>query len=156
MLVRGALGGWSLGGLLTVRDGAESTVTCIGDPGGIYATTTLCPLSGNPNTGAPHTVREWFNTSVVEPVSVIPNGQFSSQYIGGVVRLPGFWEWDQSIFKNFKLRSESKFIQLRVDGFNVANTPTWSGVSTSQGATFGQVTGANPGRVFQAALKFVF
>ena len=154
--VRAVAAGWILSTLYQARDGGLSTITINGDPGGIYATTTLAALSGNPNANAPHTVGQWFNASTVLPVSAIPNGTFSAQYVGGVLRLPGTQEWDQSIFKDFYLH-EHDTLEFRVESFNLPNHPSWTGVSTSaSSATFGQVTGASAGRVWQAALKFRF
>jgi hypothetical protein len=153
---RTVAGGWILSTLYQARDGGLSSITINGDPGGIYATSTLAALSGNPNANAAHTVGQWFNTSVVLPVNVIPNGTFSAQYPGGVVRLPGTQEWDQSIFKNFQIR-EHQTLQFRVESFNLPNHPSWSAVSTNaSAATFGQVTAATAGREWQAALKFMF
>jgi hypothetical protein len=155
-LVRAVAAGWTLSTLIQIRDGGLATISINGDPGGVYATSTLAALSGNPNTNAPHTVGQWFNTSVVMPVSAIPNGTFSAQYVGGVVRLPGSSSWDQSIFKEFYVR-EHNTLEFRVESFNLLNHASWTGVTTNaSSATFGQVSGASPGRVFQFALKFKF
>jgi hypothetical protein len=156
LLTREVLGGWTISTVYTAHDGALSTISINGDPGGIYATSTLAALNGNPNANAPHTVSQWFNTSTVLPVSAIPNGTFSTQYVGGVVRGPGGQEWDQSIFKDFVIR-EAQAIQFRFEAFNLPNHPSWTGISTNaSAATFGQVTGASAGRVFQVALKYRF
>jgi hypothetical protein len=59
--------------------------------------------------------------------------------------------------KNFVIR-ESKHVELRVEAFNITNTPTFSAPSSTIGsATAGVITSTlNAGRVMQGALKFIF
>ena len=154
--VHAVAAGWILSTLYQARDGSLQTISINGDPAGIYATSTLAALSGNPNKNAPHTVSEWYNTSVVLPVSAIPNGTFSTQYPGGALRGPGTQEWDQSIFKDFQIH-EHDTLEFRVESFNLPNHPSWTTIGTNaSSATFGQVTAASAPRVWQGALKFRF
>lgn len=113
----------------------------------------LLPTIGQPNLGAP-----------------------------GSLRNPGFVTWDQSIFKNFALPGEGRYIQLRGEFFNVLNHPnfsardyganvtlpsyngngTYTPLSVSKDSNWGQPTGTisplSPGgpRVIQLAAKVYF
>jgi len=40
----------------------------------------------------------------------------------GTVRGPKFWEWDQSIYKDFRV-AEGQTLQVRAEAFNVTNKP---------------------------------
>ena len=74
-----------------------------------------------------------------------------------LVRAPGFINFDTSLLKDFKPR-ERLILQLRVEAFNVTNTPHFAGPNTdmSQGQ-FGSITQivGNP-RIFQFAAKVKF
>lgn len=74
-------------------------------------------------------------------------------------RSPGIRNADAALFKNVTL-TESKYIQLRLEGFNVTNTPTFATPHMTYGATnFGVIdtyaSGRGP-REMQAAVKFYF
>jgi hypothetical protein len=78
---------------------------------------------------------------------------------------PGFWEWDQAIFREFTIREQQR-IQVRFEAFNVTNSLRLGNPGTGTGAssTFGFVTAdatppsatSAPSRVLQFALKYVF
>jgi hypothetical protein len=74
-------------------------------------------------------------------------------------RSPGIRNADAAIFKNLMI-TESKYIQLRLEGFNVTNTPTFATPHMTYGATnFGVIdtyaSGRGP-REMQVAIKFYF
>jgi hypothetical protein len=74
-------------------------------------------------------------------------------------RSPGIRNADAALFKNLAL-TESKYIQLRLEGFNVTNTPTFATPHMTYGATnFGVIdtyaSGRGP-REMQVAVKFYF
>ncbi|MBI3679217.1 MAG: TonB-dependent receptor [Acidobacteria bacterium] len=82
-----------------------------------------------------------------------------------VFRGPGANNWDLSLFKNFPIGSESRYLQLRVETYNTFNHSQWSGVDSTarfdaQGnqvnARFGEVTSASTARLMQLSLRFNF
>jgi hypothetical protein len=111
-------------------------------------------LEGDPNSGAPQTLQEWFNTSAFANV---PSGELRPGTEGrGVVRGPGYARWDISLFKNFRI-TEAVGPQFRAEMFNVFNHLNPDTVQTSFTlSSFGQITGYRDPRIVQFALKFRF
>jgi len=89
----------------------------------------------------------------------------------GTLRGPGFWEWDQTITRQFRV-TESQRVEFRFEVFNVTNSVRFylaSGTNSlnlsngqfgrivSDTSTTGSVspTGSG-GRIVQLALKYVF
>ena len=75
------------------------------------------------------------------------------------LRGPFQYQEDLSIFKNFKFNSEARYLQFRVEAFNVFNRVVFGGPNTNFNtpATFGIIGGqANRPRFIQFALKFAF
>ena len=76
---------------------------------------------------------------------------------------PGFQRLDASVFKHFQT-FEAQYLELRVDAFNLPNTPSYAIPSTkSIGQSGGQITAARSGqnltpdaRFFQLSAKYVF
>ncbi len=159
-----ALGGWEISGIVTYNSGLPVSVftgSNIDHSGqGILAADwnaynqAYPDVTGNPNQGAPHTVDQWFNTSVFQEV---PDGQYrGGNARRGMVRGPGFGRWDLSLFKNFTL-TERAHLQFRAEAFNIWNHTNYSDVGTTVGADdFGQVISTRDPRNVQLALKFVF
>jgi len=90
----------------------------------------------------------------------------------GSLRSPAFWEWDQTISRQFKIK-ESQIIEIRAEAFNVTNSvrfyiaPTGDNAMNMSSPTFGNITEAasttgssspfgSGGRIVQLALKYVF
>jgi hypothetical protein len=88
-----------------------------------------------------------------------------------VFRLPGTNNWDISFFKKIPLKSESRFLHLRWEIYNVFNHTQFSGVNTAArfddnpasatykqqvNTAFGQVNAARNARVMQGSLRFTF
>lgn len=173
------LGGWELSGVVYLTSGKHydpSMSSCRGDFAGIG----LCgntwsgdrpDMIADPNSGAPHTINEWFNTAAF----VIPGCDVSHPRCHpadpplrpgnahrGVIVGPDDMRWDASIFKNTKL-SERFNLQFRGEFFNVLNHTnlaqgfpvTSMGTSRTSGA-FGQVFNARDPRQIQLALKLTF
>ena len=76
---------------------------------------------------------------------------------------PGFQRLDASVFKHF-LTYKEQYLELRVDAFNVANTPSYATPNTKTiGQSGGQITAARNGqnltpdaRFFQLSAKYAF
>ncbi len=82
-----------------------------------------------------------------------------------VFRLPGSHNWDFSIFKNFPLKSEARYLTFRWEFYNAFNHTQWSGVNTTAqfdaagnqlNTRFGQVTAARGERRMQGSLRLTF
>ena len=60
------------------------------------------------------------------------------------MRSPGFWEWDQTVSRAFKIR-EGQQIEIRAEAFNVTNSvrfyiaPSGDNAMNFGSGTFGQI-----------------
>ena len=158
-----AFGGWEISGIVAAQSGAPLNIG-LNTPN----ITNLIPSYGaNLNrpdrSGAghdPHTVNEWFDTSVFSaPVA----GQWGNTP-RNFVRGPGRDNWSLSLFKNFWFNQErGSNLQFRAEFFNVWNHTQFignaalNGISKNLGASdFGKITGAYDPRTVQLALKLSF
>jgi Carboxypeptidase regulatory-like domain/TonB-dependent Receptor Plug Domain len=153
------LGGWELSGIVSYGSGQYLTATTTAvDPGGlgllVGPATARPDRVSNPNSGAPHTIQQWFNTSAFAEV---PAGQYRPGNDGvNNILGPGYSNWDLSVFRNIRL-GEAANIQLRAESFNAFNHVNYSTVNTVLGNTnYGQVTDTGPARVLQMAAKITF
>jgi hypothetical protein len=74
----------------------------------------------------------------------------------GGLRGPGYYNWDISLQKNFQVTERVK-MQFRTDFLNAFNAVNLAAPNTTVAvATTGQITGAQPARVIQFALKLYF
>jgi hypothetical protein len=102
----------------------------------------------------------WFNPAAV----ALPQaGTYGNMGVGSL-RGPGFWEWDQSISRRFRI-SEGHQIEFRAEAFNVTNSLRLGNPNTNMSSgQFGKVTSSinangvtgNGGRIMQFALKYLF
>jgi len=157
-----ALGGWEVSGIVYANSGLPLTVTggTSIDPAGLGL---LDPNSfagrrpnqiSNPNSGAPHTFSQWFNTAafVNPPSTAGPPGNAPR----GSIRGPGLQRWDFSLFKNTKVR-EGINVQFRAEAFNIFNHTNFDLVRlTRQSGSFGQIISTRDPRIMQLALKLYF
>lgn len=158
------LGNWQVNGIATLMSGTPFTVFDSRDnslQGGAPEITGFSAnrpnLVGDPNAG-PHTVQQWFNTSAFQPVAFDPNSPMQQFGNAGrnIVQGPGYANWDFSAFKSIRL-AESKELQFRAEFFNILNHPNFHlPDSDIRSATFGEILEAQPARLTQLALKFVF
>lgn len=157
------LGGWEASGIVSFGAGQYLTAhTSAVDPAGMGILAAGSAESGtgrpdqvsNPNSGAPHTLKQWFNTAAF--VSV-PTGQYRpGNSSNGSIIGPGYEDFDLSLFKNIHLGSERDF-QFRFETFNALNHVNFNAVSTTTSATnYGQVTSDGSPRVIQLGAKFTF
>jgi hypothetical protein len=98
------------------------------------------------------TLRRFFNTAAFARPATWTYGNAGRNILVG----PGTNNWDIVIAKNTRIKEQVN-VQFRCEGFNFFNHPSYNGINTALGsAAFGQVTGVNPGRVFQLGMKVVF
>jgi hypothetical protein len=70
-------------------------------------------------------------------------------------------DYDMALLKNLRL-NESKSLQFRVEAFNIFNHTQFFGPQTVDGniadlgTTFGNAVSANPPRLVQLGVKFLF
>jgi hypothetical protein len=158
--MRTILGGWEVSGIVTVLSGAPLNIGLAGQNVASIVPNTANHPNINGRMANPHTVKEWFDTSVF---SVPAPGTWGNEPHNGV-RGPGRDNWNLSVFKNFVFNQErGTNLQFRAEFFNVWNHPQWvgdtlnGGTSTNYGASnFGAITSAYDPRTIQLALKFSF
>lgn len=161
------LGGWGVSTIISMHTGFPVTVTGIGgrtlqDPRGavrpdLVAKPTI--HSGVPDCYI-HNPRNPFCAGLTgtDAFRDQPVGSFGSAGVG-VLRAPGFFNWDFGLGKKFKV-SESNFFDFRAEFFNFTNHPSFnppaSGFNQTS-LTFGQVTSViSPPRIVEFALKYHF
>jgi hypothetical protein len=159
-LLKTTFGGWEISGIVTAISGAPLNIGLSGqNVASIVPNTANRPnVSGAMNN--PHSLNEWFDTSVF---SMPAPGTWGDEPHNGV-RGPGRDNWNLSLFKNFLFNEErGTRLQFRAEFFNVWNHPQWvgetqnGGISTNYGASnFGAVTSAYDARTIQLALKLSF
>jgi hypothetical protein len=156
------LSDWQVNGITTFMTGTPFTVydsAGVSDQGGapeISGFPSDRPnLIGNPNAG-PHTPNQWVSPSDFQRLNPMTQaGQFGNAG-RNIVQGPGFEQWDFSAFKNFRF-AESKQFQFRAEFFNLFNHANFGlPVNDLNSPNFGQIQTAQPGRLVQFALKFLF
>lgn len=147
-----AFGGWELAGIFSARSGLPYTPVIATDPANVGITGEWPNRIGNGSLAHP-TVQHWFDTSAF----TIPAAYTYGNSGRDILRSDGLVDLDMTLKKNF-IFSESKFLELRLESFNVANHPTFAAPNDTIGsASAGEVTSTlNANRIFQAALKFIF
>jgi hypothetical protein len=157
-----AIGGWQVTGIVTFQKGFPFSVLCNDNFGLLLSFTQRCNQIGP--AGSQHSISQWFNTSsFVQPLA----GQFGNSG-RDIIRGPGINNWDLGIGKDFKFTERVAF-QFRAEAFNVFNhhqygfdpfTSTGIGApvdnNPNDGAAFGTVIAARPGRILQLGAKIVF
>jgi hypothetical protein len=156
-----ALGGWEVSGIFSAQSGSHLTASLSRDPAGLGLRDGNSfaggrpNIVGDPNANAPHTIAQWFNPAAFAavPAGVIAVGNEGRGTIVG----PGYFRWDASLFKNFKL-NERFHMQFRAESFNVLNhTNLNNPASTSlTSSVYDKITSARDPRNMQLALKLVF
>ncbi len=164
-------GGWELSGVFYANSGRHytaSTSSCVQD----YAGLGLCgntnsgarpDLIGDPQSGAPNTITQWFNTGAFKRVPST-EARVGNEPRGTIVG-PGVFRWDASFFKNTKI-TERVTTQFRAEFFNFLNhtnfgqgapASAFSSLSFRPGSTtFGHIANARDPRQIQLALKLIF
>jgi hypothetical protein len=162
-LVGHALGGWELSGIGYLFSGLHYTATASTfsqDPAGLGLNGNTFSgarpdLTADPQSGAPHKISEWFNTSAF---AFVPSGEIrpGNEKRGTIVG-PPMARWDASLYKNTNL-TERVSLQFRAETFNLLNHTNFNSfLSTRFGSSlFGKIGSARDARVMQLALKLIF
>jgi hypothetical protein len=150
------LGGWQLSGIHTIQGGLGLTATL----GGSSVLSLGGERQARPNmVGNPvlpssqRTVQRWFNTDAFAAFSPAPQA-FGTAGVG-VMRGPGYANFDFNLAKNFRVDERS--VQFRTEFFNAFNHANFNPPDIRRDATtFGQILSAQNARILQFALKLYF
>jgi hypothetical protein len=156
-VMRAALNGWQVTGIVQFQTGSPYTITSGTDIsrdgiGGDRAKTT--GVSVDPPEGSDRTV--WFNRAAFAAGDV---GTFGTVRQGAYFG-PSTHYWDMGLTRNVRFGNDMS-VQFRAEFFNIFNQVNFANPSTSvTSASFGRITGthANQGdpRIMQFGLKFNF
>ncbi len=165
-LTGNVLGGWEISGLVTLQSGLGFTPTTNFDAAGLGNIPAL--VAGNrpnvlcdPNSGAPHTFEQWFNTACLQPNPTAPPVANVVGNAGrGIINGPPTKRVDFSLFKNIHFGERAR-LQLRAEAFNVFNHTNFRNLSSTSkisitSATFGQVFAVRDPRNIQLGIKLIF
>ena len=164
-----ALKGWEISGIVSTYTGSPFTVTTSSvDPAGLgllgnSASSSRPDMLCDPNQNAPHQapgivgsgLPTWFNTAcfAAVPAGVVRPGNAGR----GVVRGPGYFNWDGALMKNFIFNERSSF-QLRGEFFNLDNHANPNGFSSTNitSSSFGEISSFRQARQVQIGAKLIF
>ena len=157
--------GWGISGITTLTSGFPVSLHSDGDnslmgsiPNGVNNYSLDLPdyngaplqLNGNPRDGLPY-----FNKSAFTINALGTPGSASRRGFYG----PGGFNSNIALLRSFRF-SEARSLQFRLETFNTFNHTQFFGPSAVNGdidsPLFGQVVKAQPPRLMQLALKFVF
>jgi Carboxypeptidase regulatory-like domain len=161
------LGGWKTSAIISAVSGLPFTITSTSATSGTTQTanqTGPYHVTHATTGGNTLTYPAWFNTAnfVAAPVGVIGNTQ-RNQFRG-----PGYFSDNLSVFKSFPIFHERVNLDLRIDAFNMTNTPafglpnstvgssSFGQISGTLGSGVGNVNGVGGPRVLQASVKVTF
>jgi hypothetical protein len=148
------VGGWGLGGILTLQSGAPFTVNTQVNSVFSAAGALRADVSRNPELpNSSKTLSRWFDTSVFsQPAAAV----FGNQGVN-ILRADGVINLNASIQRNFRMWSEQSKLQFRAEFFNFANHPNF-GIPgrTFGGPGFGLVSSAGQARSVQLGLRLAF
>jgi hypothetical protein len=150
------LSGWEITGITRAQSGAPLTANgnaVIGSGGnGRGAVTRRANyIGGNVQLDNP-TPAQWFNTAAFAAASPASEG---SAGVGSIIG-PGWYTWDLSLRKSFKLPREGMTFAFQADAFNAFNRANWQNPNVTIGGSFGKIGSANNPRNVQFGLKFGF
>jgi hypothetical protein len=154
-LLRHAVGGWEVSGIVSSRSGERLLIT---QPSGI-------PNSRPDFVGGNAVLPDWRGTRLYlnrDAFALVPTSPLTRATLrpGTVkpdqVRGPATWVVDGTLAKSFVLRQQMK-LQLRADMFNLLNRVNYSGPDTNiLSAFFGQIRSAGSARTTQIGARFSF
>ena len=148
-------GGWQVTAYYTAASGEQLGVSLVGDWSNVGSTTNntrpIRTCNGNLSSGS-RSIAKWFDTGCFS----FP-GQFHFGNSGrGIITGPALFDLDLGLIRNFGLGEKAK-LQFRAEAFNAANHANFSIPGRFLGnLNFGVITGAQPARVLQLALKLIF
>ncbi|HEX4284589.1 MAG TPA: carboxypeptidase regulatory-like domain-containing protein [Terracidiphilus sp.] len=173
------VGGWKLSGIISLVSGTPFTVTANGAPLNTPGTNLTASLTSSMHKlkgiGPNH---PWFDpASFSQPAGCTGQATCTSPVLGNTGRNqfygPGYIQDNFSIFKRFALFHETSGLEVRLDAFQLSNTPqfvittasppnvsltssTFGAVTNTLGSGQGSVNGVGGGRTLQGSMRFSF
>jgi hypothetical protein len=120
---------------------------------------TASPTRGQPCSNAAFCVN-WLNPAAFAAPALGTPGNMGA----GSLKGPSFWEWDQALSRQFRIREGQK-LEVRAEAFNITNSFHPGNPGTTVGSsTFGIISSdytapsptTAPARVLQLAMKYIF
>jgi hypothetical protein len=145
---------WTVSGVLTLQSGVPLAIGQTTNNNEFAGFGTQRPdMIGDPTPSADErSVNRWFNTSAFVAAQQFTLGSSTRNPIRG----PGYRNLDLAVMRRIPL-SAGTSLDVRVEIFNLTNTPPLQAPNTTVGApAFGTITSAGDPRVIQLAVKFLF
>jgi hypothetical protein len=158
-------GGWSVSGITTLQSGLPFTPTISTDQANTGVGGQRPELVGQPM--VPGNPSCWFYVAANSACGAIASGATNafavpSLYTYGnsgrnILRADGLAQFDFTVQKQFRF-TESKWVELRGEFFNIFNSPTFSAPTTTINVASGGQVGStlNAARTIELALKVFF
>ncbi len=146
--------GWVITGLGMAQSGAPFTVILPTDNANIGAGPAQRPnVAFDPNTNAPHTKDQWFNTAAFQMPAPFTFGNAGRNVVFGDDEV----DTDFALHKNTAI-NERLQVEFRAEIFNLMNHTNFADVPgrTAFTSTFGRYASAENPRQTQFALKLLF
>ncbi len=155
--VNQVIGGWAVSPIVSFRTGWPLPVYGAQDESGTFGRGARADCNGTPSITKdpiPGIGVQWFNNT----------GQFTNPAVGTFgncspqldsLRSPHYTDVDLSLHKDFPITERFR-LQFRTDFINAFNHVQWNAPNMSLGSTMGQITGAQPPRNIQLALKLYY
>jgi hypothetical protein len=160
-IVRYAFDNWLLSGIAQFATGQPVAVT-LGTTDGTNLTgggdAQRVNVCGDAYSGSIHTFYQWFNAAAFCRPGLNDPGNAGKYDI----RNPGVNNWDLALSKNFPIKSEKRYFELRWEAYNAFNHTQFAGLNAAKrftpagvqsNALFGQVTSTRAPRVMQGSLS---
>ncbi|HUL76282.1 MAG TPA: carboxypeptidase regulatory-like domain-containing protein [Vicinamibacteria bacterium] len=154
--VAGALlSGWQLAGIATFQSGVPIAITQVTNFNAFAGFGTQRPNRvADPNLpSSEQSTARWFNTDAFQVAPQFTLGDSSRNPVRG----PGCRNVDLALIKRTPIGGSRATLELRVEAFNLTNTPPLGAPNGVLGAPgFGSITSAGDPRVIQVGVKLVF
>lgn len=150
------LGGWQLGGIVTVADGTAMNVAQVGDTAGLNTLGNQPDATGISPVPQNRSAQQFWNIASVNATT--PDLSWRPGNMGrNTLFTPGTADADLSLNRTIRLY-EAHALNFRFEAFNAFNHPNWNPPSADarNAATFGVVTTAKSMRQLQFGLKYTF
>ncbi|MFB3906668.1 MAG: TonB-dependent receptor domain-containing protein [Acidobacteriota bacterium] len=150
-------GGWQVNGIVTLSTGTPLGISASNNAGifnmAIRANST--GKSGKLTGPVQDRLSAYFDKTAFAQPAAFTFGNLGPRLPD--IRNDGIYNWDLSVFKNFRLTEQLK-LQFRAEALNAFNTPRFSGPNTSvTSSSFGIISSqANAPRQIQFGLKVLF